>query len=76
MRESKRQRHGTWKNVAANPKIIFYGTGLLGRRDQARVGHMPAGRSELVRQKLHEHQSQGFCLVVHTDEYLSSQVSI
>ncbi|KAI8066484.1 hypothetical protein BC940DRAFT_334073 [Gongronella butleri] len=74
MRESKRQRHGTWKNVASDNEVIFYGTELLGRKDQARIGSLAAGRSELVRAKLHERQSQGFCLVIHTDEYLSSQV--
>ena len=76
MRDSKRRRHGTWKNVSSSTPLIMYGTGLMGRKDQARIGGMPAGRSELVRQRLTEHQAQGQCMVVLTDEYLSSQVSI
>ncbi|ORX50919.1 hypothetical protein DM01DRAFT_344260, partial [Hesseltinella vesiculosa] len=73
MNTVRRQYHGS-QPQQQGPSLVAFGAAMIGR-DGARMRGHAVGRTDVVRNHLLERQSRALTLVLHTDEYLTSQAS-
>ncbi|ORX59530.1 hypothetical protein DM01DRAFT_1405059 [Hesseltinella vesiculosa] len=70
----KKRYHGS-RPQQQGPSLVAFGAAMIGR-DGARIRGHAVGRTDTVRNHLLERQSRALALLLHTDEYLTSQASL
>jgi hypothetical protein len=74
MKIQKKHRHGSNDIGRTTLPLVAFGAGMLGTNHNHIHGY-PVGSTNVIRRHLIERQRRALCLVGHTNEYLTSQVS-
>jgi uncharacterized membrane protein YoaK (UPF0700 family) len=74
MKVHTRSRHGSNDVDHTTIPLVAFGAGML-HSNHHHIHGYPVGSTNVVRRHMLERQRRALCLVGHTDEYLTSQVS-
>jgi hypothetical protein len=74
MKQWKKNRHGSNDTTATALPLVAFGAGLISTNHNHIHGY-PVGSTNLIRNHMLQRQRRALCIVGHTNEYLTSQVS-